>query len=387
MKFRVFSLIGLITAVVGVGCVKANSNTFAANQYKLPEQAAQVSVYFSLQFFCMKSGSIIGRFFNPILRQDVKCFGMNNCFPLAFGVPALAMIASAFILFCGRKTYVHKALSGNMFIRVCGCILVFDINERDYNLSYINLSPQNAIKEKLLQRKTNPRDHWLDYAEEKYGLKLVMETKMVLNALLMFVPIPVFWTLHMQQGSRWVFQGTRMNGDIGFYTIKPDQMIIFNSVFSLLLVPAYERVFYPLLAKVGIKTPLQKMTGGLICAAAAFVIAALIEIQIEKNFIHILWLVPQYFVLCMGEIMLYIQNLSFAYSEAPANMKSVMLAFCYLTMAVGNLFMVFISGTRIFESQVYEFLFFAGVMLIDMIIFIILAIKYKYVKRDNSVME
>jgi proton-dependent oligopeptide transporter, POT family len=210
-----------------------------------------------------------------------------------------------------------------------------------------------------------------------------MDTKMVLNALVMFVPIPIFWTLFMQQGSRWVFQATRMNGDLGFYTLKPDQMIIFNSVFSILLVPVYERVFYPLLAKIGIKTTLQKVGCGLFCAAASFVIAALIEIQIEKSFISILWLLPQYFVLVMGEIMVYIQNLNFAYTEAPSSMKSVMLSFAYLTMAGGNLLMVFVSGTRLFESQVHEFLFFAGIMIIGMFIFIFLAVRYKYIKRDD----
>lgn len=122
--FRVFSLIGLITAMIGVGCIKSNSNTFAANQYKLPEQSSQLSFYFSVQYFCMKGGSIIGRFFNPILRQDVKCFGMNDCFPLAFGVPAIAMILSMIILICGRSLYTQKPTSGSMFIKVCACIMV-----------------------------------------------------------------------------------------------------------------------------------------------------------------------------------------------------------------------------------------------------------------------
>ena len=200
----------------------------------------------------------------------------------------------------------------------------------------------------------------------------------------MFVPIPVFWTLHMQQGSRWVFQATRMNGDISWFTIKPDQMIVFNSIFSLVLVPIFERVIYPLMAKVGMNNPLAKMSVGMFFAAASFVVSALNEIQIEKAYINILWLVPQYFLLVIGEIMVFVQNLNFAYREAPENMKSVMLSFVYLTTATGNLFMVFISGTKLFESQVHEFLFFAGVMFVDMLIFIALSINYKYTSHDDD---
>jgi len=101
--------------MIGVGCVKCNSNTFAANQ---------LSLYFTLQYFCMKSGSTIGRIFNPIMRQDVKCFGMSDCFPLPFGVPAIAMLLSMISLIVGRSFYTHRALSGNMFIKVCACVTV-----------------------------------------------------------------------------------------------------------------------------------------------------------------------------------------------------------------------------------------------------------------------
>ena len=234
----------------------------------------------------------------------------------------------------------------------------------------------------MRRQKTDPKDHWLDYAQKSYGLDLVEDTKASLNVLVMLLPIPMFWTLHMQQGSRFVFQATRMDGDLGWYTIKPDQMIIFNSLFSILLVPVYERIFYPILAKVGVNTPLRKVSCGLFLAASAFVLAALTEFRINTHDkVHILFLVPQYAVLVMAEIMVYIPCMNFAYNEAPSNMKSVMVAFVYLTMAVGNLFMVFISGSRLFESQIHEFLFFACLMVIDTFVFIFLALNYTYAKR------
>ena len=42
----------------------------------------------------------------------------------------------------------------------------------------------------------------------------VADVKDVLKVLVMFLPLPGFWALFDQQGSRWTLQATRMNGEI-----------------------------------------------------------------------------------------------------------------------------------------------------------------------------
>jgi dipeptide/tripeptide permease len=242
---------------------------------------------------------------------------------------------------------------------------------------------QNAFIKKLKSPRTDKRDHWLDYASEKFGQKMVKETKLVLNVLVLYLPIPLFWALHAQQSSRWVFQATKLDGDIGFYTIKPDQMIVLNSFLGVLSIPIFEQFFYPLLAKLGLKTPLQKITLGGIFAAVSFIFAAIVELEVEKQVINILWMFPQYLLMAMAEVLIYTANLNFSYTEAPESMKSVMMCCMYLTVAVGSLIVVFISGVSFFNSQVYEFLFFSGIMFLDIFIFAILASRYKY--RDQTV--
>lgn len=257
----------------------------------------------------------------------------------------------------------------------------------DHRLENSNFLPQTGITEKFHQQKKRPKEHWLDYAEDKHGVELVNETKAVLNVLVMYIPLPLFWALHAQQGSRWVFQAAKMNGDVGWFTIKPDQMILINSLMGMLLIPVFENLFYPLLSRVGIKSPLQKMTLGGLCSGTSFIIAALVQFQIDKNFISILWMLPQYMVMVMGEIMLYTSNLNFAFTEAPANMKSTMFAFVYLTIAGGALIVILISGTAFFESQAYEFLFFAGILFVDIFLFAFLATRYKYVDRNEKAVK
>lgn len=97
---------------------------FGGNQFKLPEQENQLNTFFSVQYFVFKCGILAGQLIVPILRNDVKCFGMENCFPLAFGVPAVAMMTAMVTLLVGKSFYVHVPPTDNMFVKVCGCIMV-----------------------------------------------------------------------------------------------------------------------------------------------------------------------------------------------------------------------------------------------------------------------
>lgn len=151
----------------------------------------------------------------------------------------------------------------------------------------------------------NPKEHWLEYAEEKHGKKLVMETKILLNVLILFVPLPFFWALFDQQGSRWLIQATKMDGDIGFYTIKPDQMQILNPLFILICIPLFELIWYPFLRLIGVRSPLHKMAMGGIFAALSFVMSMFVQLMIDKispEELSMCWQIPQYIVMTFGEV-------------------------------------------------------------------------------------
>ena len=70
----------------------------------------------------------------------------------------------------------------------------------------------------------------MDVSKEEYGEELVEDVKSLLGVLLLYIPVPIWWALFDQTGSRWTFQATRMDGSIGETTIKPDQMQVSVSV-------------------------------------------------------------------------------------------------------------------------------------------------------------
>lgn len=75
-----------------------------------------------------------------------------------------------------------------------------------------------------------------------------------------------------------------MSGDLGGWSLKPDQMQVLNPLLILIFIPIFETVVYPLLAKCNIKRPLQKLGIGGILAGVAFVISAVLELQLQVCF-------------------------------------------------------------------------------------------------------
>lgn len=240
---------------------------------------------------------------------------------------------------------------------------------------------QDGLSQKFKNSQSVTKSHWLDYAEAKHGRKLVEETKTVLNVLVLYLPLPIYWAVTQLQGSRWTFQATLMNGDIGFYIIKPDQMIALNSVFGMIVIWLNDLLIYPLLAKVRITTLPQKMLIGGLLTVVATSIAGFMETRIHGTNIHILWLVPQYLIASFSDNFLFNSHMNFAYNEAPDSMKSVMTSFVFFVIAIGNIFVVLVSGTKLFKSQANEFFFYSGVLLLAMVWFGYLAERYQAYRR------
>lgn len=168
-------------------------------------------------YLSINVGSLISTILTPIFRGDVYCFD-KQCYPLAFGVPAVVMAIGIVCFFIGTPYYNRtndKNKTGkNVIVQTCDVFFL-------------------AFWRRI--RKIGPpKENWLDYAEVKYPKKTVKEVKSVWKVLIVFLPIPVFWALYDQQGSRWTDQAQQLNGKLGSITIKPDQFQVLF-LFALIL--------------------------------------------------------------------------------------------------------------------------------------------------------
>uniref|UniRef100_H2Y3X1 Uncharacterized protein n=1 Tax=Ciona savignyi TaxID=51511 RepID=H2Y3X1_CIOSA len=105
-------------------------------------------------------------------------------------------------------------------------------------------------------------------------------------------------------------------------------------------------------------------------------------IDMNPNNINIAWMLPQYFVITVGEVFLSITGLEFSYTQAPPSMKSVMTRWL-LTVSMGSVIVLVIAKSKMIARQAHEFLFFAALIGVATIIFALLARGYKPVDPDE----
>uniref|UniRef100_A0A670KGR4 Solute carrier family 15 member 1 n=1 Tax=Podarcis muralis TaxID=64176 RepID=A0A670KGR4_PODMU len=264
-----FSMVGLILIAFGTGGIKPCVAAFGGDQFE-DHQEKQRNRFFSIFYLSINAGSLLSTIITPILR-GVEC-GIHvkqKCYPLAFGVPAILMAVALLVFIVGSTMYKKVQPQGNVMVRVAKCI-TFSIGNRFRHRS----------------KQYPKREHWLDWASEKYDKRLIAQTKMVLRVLFLYIPLPMFWALFDQQGSRWTLQATTMDGDfviINFLVFSPlsSQQTV-NPILIVIMVPVVDAVVYPLIKKCHINfTPLRKMTVGMLLAALAFVVAAVVQVQID----------------------------------------------------------------------------------------------------------
>lgn len=213
---------------------------------------------------------------------------------------------------------------------------------------------------------------------------MVADVKRLLTLLYLFPSGILVSSLFFQQASRWVFQSQKMNGNLGNFTIKPEQVPAINAIAVIFFVFLCEYQIVPFLKKIGlIKNHLHAVAVGGVVSASSFVLAAILQFQVERGFVHMAWQIPQHILLALGEVLVYVQITQFFYTQAPVQMRSVMQAVFTLIMGAGNLIVALIASIRLFDSMAYEFLLFAAIVYVGMGVFVFYAGRYKYVEPQT----
>jgi len=183
-----------------------------------------------------------------------------------------------------------------------------------------------------------------------------------------------------QKASTWVVQARSMNLRIGPWQFEPSQMQLVNPALVMLLIPVTTGVVYPFFKRRGWElTPLRRMPIGIALGATAFAIAGILNVPVAAGQrISVVWQVVPYVVLTIGEILVSVTGLEFAYTQAPLTMKSVIQSFWNLTTAAANLAVALASALAFFQGTAL-FFYYAAFAYLAALGLALVARRYKVV--------
>ncbi|GMT35283.1 hypothetical protein PFISCL1PPCAC_26580, partial [Pristionchus fissidentatus] len=275
---------GLLIIAFGTGGIKPCVSAFDGDQFD-KNQDKMISVYFSMFYFSINAGSMIGSFITPIFRAT-PCMGQDSCYPLSFGVPAVLMVVATGIFMIGSPWYIKNPPTENVFAEVARII-------------------GGAVGNKFSKKKnTGPREHWLEHYLDTHDCETdpkclalkgtkkknkcqkkqyVDDVRALFRLIVMFLPVPMFWALYDQQGSVWTLQGAQMDCQIFGILLLPDQMTTLNAILILTFIPLFQAIIYPIFRKCFNITPLRKMVVGGWLAALSFCITGFVQLQINTT--------------------------------------------------------------------------------------------------------
>jgi len=341
---------GLTLLAIGAGGIKPCVSAFVGDQFGPNQDRALMKVY-GWFYWAINLGAAFGYFVIPIVRNKAG-------YSWAFGVPGIFMGLATLIFWLGTKHYIRqppqRADKGAGF----------------WQVTWYALAHRGA-------RRKGQR--LFDVALARFTPEEVRSAQAVVGILMIFLTVPMFWALFNQVNSTWVLQGKKMSP---FYLLDGETMQSAGAVLVMIWVPILTLGVYPWLERRHIlPTALRRMSAGMVLGAVSFVICGFIQSRMDHGeTLSVAWQLVPYIVLEAGEVMLSATALEFAFSQAPARMKSIIMSFWLMTIAGGHFLVAVFTNLNsrfVHARGAGEFFFYAGLMFAVAAVFIFLATRYR----------
>jgi POT family proton-dependent oligopeptide transporter len=247
-------------------------------------------------------------------------------------------------------------------------------------------APSFGTAEPGAQNMTHPlaRSGFWRPAVLRYGGESTEGSVAVLKVISVFFLVSIFWALFEQHGSTWIIQAKSMDLNFLGLQLLPSQIAALNPLMVMALIPAMNGL-YKLSNKLGYEaTSLRRITAGMVITAISFAAVALIQQEIDTEGpgkVNVGWQIVPYLLVTIGEVMVSITGLEFAYTQAPKRMKSTVMGFWMLTVSLGQVLVALLASFKDLP-RTHFFWLFAAMMLGASVLFGVRALFYT--QKDYS---
>jgi solute carrier family 15 oligopeptide transporter 1 len=271
------AITGLFLIAAGTGGIKPCVSAFGADQFGVHQAQAKEN-YFKYFYFLINLGAMISSWLTPELKglncyssnatsphiQDVfsgdsevnknRRLAFDSCHMLSYLVPAILMFVALMtfltpplVYWCFKNSHydiadgfrytLESKSETNVIWNFCTTVAS---GVRGSIIKSSDDVPVNRLKSE---------EGFLRYSDEKMG-QTRRSTYRLLQIGLLFLPIIFFSAVIDQLGTIWTFQVSELNGWLGGWYVKADQVESLNSLFVITMIPLWTICGAPVIRKV-----------------------------------------------------------------------------------------------------------------------------------------
>lgn len=331
------------------------------------DPAITIQSLYNIFYWCVNIGSLsaIATVWMELKIDFWAAFLLPFCF-FFLGIAALVF---------GRKSYVVRPPKGSVILDA---------------FTALAIGSKNGFK--------------MDAARERFGNQFIDEMQRALVACRVFVFYPVFWLLYGQMNTSFV----SMAGTMELHGLPNDLLFNLNPIAIIIFIPIIEKGLYPLLRKMNIPfRPISRIAVGFFFCAGSMAYAAGIqrfvydqgpcfEFPLEcdlsdggsiPNKAHIALQTPVYVLMGLAEIFASITGLEYAFTKAPASMKSLVTSIYLLQNAFGSAIGIGVSRVATNPNMVTFYACLAGVTAVAGMAFFALFHKYNDTEESMNALD
>ncbi|KAF8066511.1 peptide transporter PTR2A [Lyophyllum atratum] len=351
-------VVALIVMGLGTGLFKSNISPLVAEQYKrtrlfvittksgervIVDPVLTISRVYMYFYLFINIGALVGQIG---MTYSEKYVG----FWLAYTLPTIIFLLCPIVLLIGRKRYVRSPPTGSILPTAL----------RLWRFAAKGRWSLNPVK---MHRQMTAPDFWENAKPSKQGDnkpkwmtfddQWVDEVNRGLKACSVFCWYPIYWLTYNQLNNNLTSQAATMST----HGLPNDVLSNLDPFALIIFIPICDLLIYPWLRRVGVNfSALKKITAGFVTGAGAMIWAAVVQHYIYKtNPCHYsaatcadangvplvsplnVWIqTGAYVLIAFSEIFASITGLEYAFTKAPVNMRSLVMAVFLFTSAISS---------------------------------------------------